>query len=706
MALFFDIVSFFFVSLQRNNVFLITMKAFAMSSILMAGLLTGCVENNKPETVEQPWQVDRFADIEVLRYEVPGFESLPLSQKELIYYLTEAAQWGRDILWDQNCRYNLQIRRICEAVYQNYKGDKEDANWKAFDEYMKRLWFANGIHHHYSNAKFQPGFSKEWAMAQVSALPNAEKLVAGNPEELMRVVFDSTYMAIKVNQADGVDVITTSANNFYVGVTQKEVETYYEKLKQQTQKAQQNDNLPMFGLNSQLVKENGQLVEKTWKVGGMYSDAIEHIVFWLEKASGVAENEQQKSAIDALIKYYKSGDLVDFDTYSILWTQDLQSRVDFINGFIESYNDPLGLRGSWESIVNFKDSTNTARTELISSNAQWFEDRSPVDPRFRKPVVKGVTAKVITAAILAGDSYPATPIGINLPNSNWIRAQHGSKSVSIDNITAAYDAAAQGNGFAEEFMWSAEEVNQAKQYAHYVDNVHTDLHECLGHASGQLLPGVDPDALKNYSSTLEEARADIFALYYMADPKLVELGVMPTADAYKAGYYQQMMNGLMTQLVRILPGDNLEEAHMRNRALIAYWTLERAKKEANETGAVPALCFEKRDGETFVKINDYEKLRGYFGELLGELQRIKSEGDYEAGRQLVETYAVKVDPALHAEVLARYKGLNIAPYKGFVNPRYELVKDAAGNITDVKVLYCTESYVEQMLRYSRDYSAL
>lgn len=682
------------------------MKALAMSSILMAGLLTGCVENNNPETVEQPWQVDRFADIEVLRYEVPGFESLPLAQKELIYYLTEAAQWGRDILWDQNCRYNLQIRRICEAVYQNYKGDKEDANWKAFDEYMKRIWFANGIHHHYSNAKFLPGFSKEWAMAQVSALPNAEKLVAGNPEELMRVVFDSTYMAIKVNQADGVDVITTSANNFYVGVTQKEVETYYEKLKQQTQKAQKNDNLPMFGLNSQLVKENGQLVEKTWKVGGMYSDAIEHIVYWLEKASGVAENEQQKSAIDALIKYYKSGDLVDFDTYSILWTQDLQSRVDFINGFIESYNDPLGLRGSWESIVNFKDSANTARTELISSNAQWFEDRSPVDPRFRKPVVKGVTAKVITAAILAGDSYPATPIGINLPNSNWIRAQHGSKSVSIDNITAAYDAAAQGNGFAEEFMWSAEEVNQAKQYAHYVDNVHTDLHECLGHASGQLLPGVDPDALKNYSSTLEEARADIFALYYMADPKLVELGVMPSADAYKAGYYQQMMNGLMTQLVRILPGDNLEEAHMRNRALIAYWTLERAKKEADETGTAPALCFEKREGEIFVKINDYEKLRGYFGELLGELQRIKSEGDYEAGRQLVETYAVKVDPELHAEVLARYKGLNIAPYKGFVNPRYELVKDAEGNIIDVKVLYGTESYVEQMLRYSRDYSAL
>jgi len=682
------------------------MKALAMSSILMAGLLTGCVDNKKPETVEQPWQVDRFADIEVLRYEVPGFESLPLAQKELIYYLTEAAQWGRDILWDQNCRYNLQLRRICEAVYQNYQGDKEDAEWKAFDEYMKRLWFANGIHHHYSNAKFQPGFSQAWITAQVSALPNADQLVAGNEEELLRVVFDSTYMAIKVNQADGVDVITTSANNFYVGVTQQEVESYYEKMKKQAQKALGNDNLPMFGLNSQLVKENGQLVEKVWKLGGMYSSAIEHIVFWLEKASQVAENEQQKSAIDTLIKYYKSGDLVDFDEYSILWTKDLQSRVDFINGFIESYNDPLGLRGSWESIVNFKDSANTARTEVISSNAQWFEDRSPVDPRFRKPVVKGVTAKVITAAILAGDSYPATPIGINLPNSNWIRAQHGSKSVSIDNITAAYSAAAQGNGFGEEFMWSEAEVNHAKQYAHYVDNVHTDLHECLGHGSGQLLPGVDPDALKNYSSTLEEARADIFALYYMADPKLVELGVMPSADAYKAGYYQQMMNGLMTQLVRILPGDNIEEAHMRNRALIAYWTLERAQKEAAETGEAPALCFEKRDGKTYVKINDYEKLRGYFAELLGELQRIKSEGDYEAGRQLVETYAVKVNPELHAEVLARYKSLNIAPYKGFVNPRYELVKDAEGNVVDVKVLYGTETYVEQMLRYSRDYSAL
>lgn len=682
------------------------MKALAMSSIIMAGLLTGCTyDNNDQQAAQQPWSVDRFADIEVLRYEVPGFESLPLQQKELIYYLTEAAQWGRDILWDQNCRYNLPIRNICEVVYQNYQGDKSDPQWLAFEQYMKQIWFANGIHHHYSNAKFQPAFTQEWLSEQIGKLSDQDGLgvvlaAAANPD-IERAMFDSTYMAIKVNQADGVDVIQTSATNFYVGLTQKEVEAYYAKLKNP------NDTMPvMWGLNSQLVKENGKIVENTWKVGGMYSAAIEKIVYWLEKASQVAENDGQKTAIDALIKYYRSGDLKDFDEYSILWVQDLQSRVDFINGFIESYGDPLGLRGSWESIVNFKDSANTARTELISNNAQWFEDHSPVDPRFRKPVVKGVTAKVITAAILAGDSYPATPIGINLPNSNWIRAQHGSKSVSIDNITAAYDAAAAGNGFGEEFMWSQEEIQHSKQYAHYVDNVHTDLHECLGHASGQLLPGVDPDALKNYHSTLEEARADIFALYYMADPKLVELGVMPTADAYKAGYYQQMMNGLMTQLVRILPGDNLEEAHMRNRALIAYWTLERALQDAEASGTTPALCFDTRDGKIYVKINDYEKLRQYFGELLGELQRIKSEGDFEAGRQLVENYGVKVDPELHKEVLQRYKALNIAPYKGFVNPRYELVKDTAGNITDVKVVYGTENYVEQMLRYSHDYSAL
>ena len=683
------------------------MKGLVMSSMLMAGLLTGCAVNQKEEVAPevQPWSVDRFADIEVLRYEVPAFEELPLAQKELIYYLTEAAQWGRDILWDQNCRFNLPIRNICEAIYLNYQGDKTDAQWKAFEQYMKQIWFANGIHHHYSSAKFNPEFTQEWFEAQISQLPETVK----NEElqqnlampDLMRAIFDPLFMSIKTNQADGVDLIATSANNYYEGVTQKEVENYYARLKNP------KDLTPvMYGLNSKMVKEKGKLVEKTYKVGGLYSPAIEKIVFWLEKASTVAENAKQKASIDALIQYYRSGDLKDFDNYSILWVEDLQSRVDFINGFIESYGDPLGLRGAWESIVNFKDSANTARTEIISSNAQWFEDRSPVDARFRKPVVKGVTAKVITAAILAGDSYPSTPIGINLPNSNWIRAQHGSKSVSIDNITAAYDAAAQGNGFGEEFMWSEAEIEQAKKYAHYVDNVHTDLHECLGHASGQLLPGVDPDALKAYGSTLEEARADIFALYYMADPKLVELGVMPNADAYKAGYYQQMMNGLMTQLVRIKPGDNLEEAHMRNRALIAYWTLALAKEDADKDGSEPALCFAKRDGKTYVKINDYDKLRTYFAKILGELQRIKSEGDFEAGRMLVETYGVKVDPELHKEVLERYQSLHIAPYKGFVNPRYELVKDADGKVTDVKIIYGSETYPEQMLRYSKDYSVL
>lgn len=675
-----------------------------MSTLLMAGILTGC-QTDKPTVPAEslPWQVDRFADIEVLRYEVPCFESLPLSQKQLIYHLVEAAQWGRDIYWDQNCALNLPIRTLCEAIYQNYDGDRQDAQWCAFEQYMKQIWFANGIHHHYSSAKFNPGFSKEWFAARIAELP-AEAGISkvldqfGQPE-IERAMFDSTYLSIKTNQADGVDLIKTSANNFYVGLTQKEVEAYYDRLKNP------NDSTPvMWGLNSQLAKVDGKIVERVWKVDGMYGSTIRHIVEHLQAAVQFAENDQQRSVIETLIKYYTTGDLRDFDEYSILWVKDLDSRVDFINGFIESYTDPLGLRGSWESIVNFKDSANTARTEVISANAQWFEDHSPVDPRFRKPVVKGVTAKVITAAILAGDSYPSTPIGINLPNSNWIRAEHGSKSVSIDNITAAYDAAAQGNGFSEEFMWSQEEIDQAAKYAHYVDNVHTDLHECLGHGSGQLLPGVDPDALKSYGSTLEEARADIFALYYMADPKLVELGVMPTADAYKAGYYQQMMNGLMTQLVRIVPGENLEEAHMRNRALIAYWTLEQAQKEAEATGKPAALCFEKRDGMTYVKINDYEKLREYFGKMLGELQRIKSEGDFAAGRALVETYGVKVDPVLHQEVLARYQKLNLAPYKGFVNPRYELVKDAEGNVTDVRVLYGTETYAEQMLRYSHDYS--
>ncbi len=668
----------------------------------MSAALLGACTAQKPEATEEPlpWGVDRFADIQVLRYEVPEFENLSLQQKELIYHLTEAALWGRDILWDQNCKYNLAIRTQLEAIYQNYQGDTASADYQGFLTYIKQVWFANGIHHHYSTAKFTPKFSREFYEAQLAALPaEARQKVAANlgdfsQADVERAIFDSTYMSVRVNQVDGQDLIQTSANNFYVGLTQAEVEAYYNKLKNPS------DTMPvMWGLNSQLVKgEDGQISERVWKEDGMYGPAIHHIVEHLQAALPLAENEQQRAVIARLIAYYKSGDLNDFDQYSILWVSDLDSRVDFINGFIESYGDPLGMRGSWESIVNFKDSANTARTEIISANAQWFEDHSPVDSAFRKPVVKGVTAKVITAAILAGDSYPSTPIGINLPNSNWIRAQHGSKSVSIDNITAAYDAAAQGNGFAEEFMWSDTERQLAKSYGHYADNVHTDLHECLGHASGQLLPGVDPDALKAHGSTLEEARADLFALYYIADPKTVELGVMPDMEAYKAEYYSYMMNGLMTQLVRILPGDNIEEAHMRNRSLIAHWCFEQGQADN-------VVEMRQRDGKTFVVINDYAKLRELFGRLLAEVQRIKSTGDYEAGRQLVENYGVKVDPTLHAEVLQRYQQLNIAPYKGFVNPRYELVKNDRGEITDVRVVY-GESYVEQMLRYSHDYSAL
>jgi dipeptidyl-peptidase-3 len=667
---------------------------------MTAALLGACSTPKEEITEAQPWSMDRFADIEVLRYEVPEFEHLSLQQKTLIYHLTEAALWGRDILWDQNCKYNLAIRTQLEAIYQNYQGDTTTADYQGFLTYIKQVWFANGIHHHYSTAKFTPAFSREFFEQQLAALPaEAQDKVARNrgdfaQEEIERAIFDPDFLAVRVNQADGEDLILTSAGNFYEGVTQAEVEAYYNQIKNPA------DTMPvMFGLNSQLVKgADGMISERVWKEDGMYGTAIHHILEHLQLALGVAENEQQKAVISQLITYYKSGDLNDFDKYSILWVEDLESRVDFINGFIESYGDPLGMRGSWESIVNFKDSANTARTEIISSNAQWFEDHSPVDSAFRKPVVKGVTAKVITAAILAGDSYPSTPIGINLPNSNWIRAQHGSKSVSIDNITAAYDAAAQGNGFAEEFVWSDVERARSKQYGHYADNVHTDLHECLGHASGQLLPGVDPDALKAHGSTLEEARADLFALYYIADPKTVELGVMPDGEAYKAEYYSYMMNGLMTQLVRIKPGDNIEEAHMRNRSMIAHWCYEQGLADN-------VVEMRQRDGKTFVVINDYEKLRALFGKLLAEVQRIKSTGDYEAGRQLVENYGVKVDPTLHAEVLERYQRLNLAPYKGFVNPRYELVKDGDGNITDVKIIY-GEGYVDQMLRYSHDYSAL
>ena len=636
--------------------------------------------------------VDRFADIEVLRYQVPGFENLPLQQKKLIYYLTEAALSGRDILWDQNNKYNLQLRSLLENIYKNYSGDKNSSEFKAFEKYLKQVEFGNGVHHHYSMDKFTPEFSRAFFNTQVAALP-ADKRPA-EIEILSKVVFDPTFMAKKVNQAEGEDLILSSANNLYEGVTQAEVEAYYAARKDTT------DATPvMHGLNTRVVKDsNGNIVEQTYKVGGVYSSAIEKIVANLTKASEYAENPKQKAVINSLIKFYTTGDLKDFDDYSILWTGDTDSRVDFINGFIESYDDPLGMTGSWESIVNFKNLDASHRTEVISSNADWFEANSPVDPRFRKDEVKGVTAKVINAAILAGDSYPATPIGINLPNSNWIRAAHGSKSVTIENITQAYDEASHGNGFNEEFVNDPVMREMMDKYLFITDNLHTDLHECLGHASGKLLPGVDPDALKAHGSTLEETRADLFALYYLADPKLIELGLIDNPDAYKPQYYKYLLNGLMTQLMRIEPGKDVEEAHMRNRKLISEWVLEKGKKNN-------IVSLDKIDGKTYVNIKDYEGLRNLFGELLAEIQRIKSEGDYDAGCKLVETYAVKVDPELHKEVLDRYATLDIAPYRGFVNPVYTPVIDNNGNITDVTISY-TEDYLPQMFRYSSDYSTL
>ena len=616
-----------------------------------------------------------------------------------MYYLTEAALQGRDILFDQNGKYNLRIRRTLEAVYTGYKGDKNTPDFKAMEVYLKRVWFSNGIHHHYGSEKFVPGFAPEFfkeAMLSVDAstLPLAEgQTVEQLCDELFPVIFDPAVMPKRVNQAAGEDLVLTSACNYYDGVTQKEAEDFYNAMKDP------KDETPVsYGLNSRLVKENGKIQEKIWKVGGLYGQAIDKIVYWLKKAEGVAENPEQKAVIAELIKFYETGDLKTFDEYAILWVKDLNSLVDFVNGFTESYGDPLGMKASWESLVNFKDMEATHRTEIISGNAQWFEDHSPVDKQFKKDEVKGVSAKVITAAILAGDLYPATAIGINLPNSNWIRSHHGSKSVTIGNITDAYNKAAHGNGFNEEFVYSDAELQLIDKYADLTGELHTDLHECLGHGSGKLLPGVDPDALKAYGSTIEEARADLFGLYYVADPKLVELGLTPNEDAYKAEYYTYLMNGLMTQLVRIEPGNNVEEAHMRNRQLIARWVFEKG-------AADKVVELVKKDGKTYVVVNDYEKLRELFGELLSEIQRIKSTGDYQGAHDLVENYAVKVDPALHAEVLERYKKLNLAPYKGFVNPKYEAVVDAAGKITDVKVTY-DEGYAEQMLRYSKDYSNL
>ena len=664
-------------------------------------LLTACGGNPKTtaEAEKIDYTVEQFADLQILRYRVPGFEDLSLKQKELVYYLTEAALQGRDILFDQNGKYNLTIRRMLEAVYTGYKGDKNTPDFKAMEVYLKRVWFSNGIHHHYGSEKFVPGFTPGFfrqAVQSVDAatLPLAEgQTVEQLCEEVFPVIFDPTVMPKRVNQAAGEDLVLTSACNYYDGVTQQEAEDFYNALKNP-----QDETPVSYGLNSRLVKEDGKIQEKVWKVGGLYGQALEKIVYWLKKAEGVAETPEQKAVIAKLMEFYETGDLKTFDEYAILWVKDLNSRIDFVNGFTESYGDPLGMKASWESLVNFKDLEATQRTELISGNAQWFEDHSPVDGQFKKEKVKGVSAKVITAAILAGDLYPATAIGINLPNANWIRSHHGSKSVTIGNITDAYNKAAHGNGFNEEFVYSDAELQLIDKYADVTDELHTDLHECLGHGSGKLLPGVDPDALKAYGSTIEEARADLFGLYYVADPKLVELGLTPSADAYKAQYYTYLMNGLMTQLVRIEPGNNVEEAHMRNRQLIARWVYEKGAEEK-------VVELVKKDGKTYVVINDYEKVRDLFGRLLAEIQRIKSTGDYAGAHDLVEAYAVKVDPALHAEVLERYKKLNLAPYKGFVNPKYEVVTDADGTITDVTVTY-DEGYAEQMLRYSKDYSTL
>ena len=630
---------------------------------------------------------ERFADIQLLRYRLNGFENLTLQQKRLIYFLSEATLWGRDITFDQFGKYNLGIRKMLEQIFVRFEGDREQSDFKALETYLKRVWFSNGIYHHYGCEKFEPGFSEEY-LREVLASIVGEDLRAY--EQLFPVIFNPEMLPKRVNKADGADVVETSACNFYENVSQQEVEDFYGAMKDA------DDPEPIsYGLNSTLVKREGQLQEEKWFAGGKYGAVIRKIIYWLRKAMDVAENEQQRTFIGTLIRYYETGDLRLFNQYCIEWVGEHESRVDFINGFIEVYGDPLGLKGSWEGIVEYKDLEATRRTQLISDNAQWFEDHSPVDPRFRKPEVKGVTANVICAAMLGGDEYPSTAIGINLPNADWIRAEHGSKSVTIGNLTEAYNKAARGNGFREEFVIDAETIALIDKYGDVCDDLHTDLHECLGHGSGQLLPGIDPDALKNYGNTIEEARADLFGLYYIADDKLVELGLTPDKEAYKSQYYTYMMNGLMTQLTRIKPGHQIEEAHMRNRALIARWCLEHGD----------AMQLVKRDGKTFVSITDYEALRRLIARLLAEIQRIKSEGDFEAARQLVEKYAVKVDAQLHEEILSRYAKLDLAPYKGFLNPVMTPVTDERGEITDVTLDY-TEGYADQMLRYSRDYSLL
>ena len=644
------------------------------------------------------YQDERFADLQLLRYRLNGFEKLTLQQKELVYYLSEATLWGRDITFDQFGKYNLRIRKVLEIIYCELTVPHDTEEFKALETYLKRVWFSSGIYHHYGCEKFKPGFSQEWLreqLLQVDArkLPLKEgETVSQLCEELFPVIFDETVLPKRVNKADGEDLLLTSACHFYDGVSQAEAERFYEAMKQ----ANAHDTEPAsYGLNSTLVKEDGELKEQVWSADGKYANAIRHIIYWLEKAMGVAENEQQKKVISLLITYYKSGDLKDFNKYCIEWLKEHDSSIDFINGFIEVYGDPLGLKGSWEGLVEYIDEEATQRTRTISDNAQWFEDHSPVDPRFRKPVVKGVSANVICAAMLGGDEYPSTAIGINLPNADWIRAEYGSKSITISNITDAYNKAAHGNGFKEAFVIDKQTLSLINQYGDICDDLHTDLHECLGHGSGRLLPGVDPDALKAYGNTIEEARADLFGLYYMADPKLVELGLVPDGEAYKSQYYSYMMNGLMTQLIRIAPDHQIEEAHMRNRALIARWCMAQ--------GDVVRLV--KRDGNTYVEITDYEALRQLIATLLAEVQRIKSEGDFAAARQLVEQYAVKVDPVLHEEVLARYNQLNLAPYKGFINPMLLPVRDQEGRICDIQINY-SESYAHQMLRYSTEYASL
>lgn len=662
------------------------------------GTKTTPTENKMPQTEDFKFLLEQFADLKIMRYQVPGFEELSLQQKKLVYYLSEAALCGRDILFDQNFKHNLKIRKTLEEIYKNYEGDRQSGDFKAFVVYLKRVWFSNGIHHHYSTDKFSPDFSPEFFTGLIIGSPkgkfpfeNGETINDFIPK-MITLIFDPEVAPKRISLDASTDLIKSSACNFYEGVTQAEAEAFYEKMKNPA------DSTPIsYGLNSKLVKDNGAIKEMTYKVGGLYSAAIEKIIYWLDKAAGVAENPHQKAVIEKLIGFYQTGDLNTFDEFNVLWVTDLQSRVDFVNGFTEVYGDPLGMKATWESVVNFKDMEATKRTETISANAQWFEDHSPIDNRFKKTSVKGVSAKVITVAQLGGDCYPSTPIGINLPNADWIRKDHGSKSVTMENITYAYDQAALGNGFLEEFCFSQEETELAKKYGSYASNLHTDLHECLGHGSGQLLPGTSSEALKNYSSALEEARADLFALYYLADPKMIELGIVADTNVAKAEYNAYIRNGIMTQLTRIEPGKNIEQAHMRNRQLVAKWCFEKGE---------PGNVIEKasKEGKTYFRINDYSKLRDLFGQLLAEVQRIKSEGDYEAGKNLVELYGVIVDPMLHKEVLDRFVKLNIAPYGGFVNPYFNVIENN-GEISDIKLEY-PEDYTEQMLRYSDKYSFL